>query len=95
MLRKGSKRHFWIACKLSGSAEPIRAQACGMKILAPGLRAFPATGFEPRRAMSEADRYSKPAKMAITASPPNGRFGDRNIKNFGSRLTKPPVVLTL
>jgi hypothetical protein len=31
--------------------------------------------------------------MTITASPPDGRFGDRNIRNFGSRLTKPPVVL--
>jgi len=31
-------------------------------------------------------------RTAFTASPPDGRFGDRNIKNFGSRLTKPPVV---
>ncbi|MFX3680425.1 hypothetical protein [Oceaniradius stylonematis] len=31
--------------------------------------------------------------MTITASPPDGRFGDRNLHNYGSRLTKPPVVL--
>jgi len=54
------------------------------------------------RVLWQSERFSRPRQgvslapalhMTITASPPDGRFGDRNLHNYGSRLTKPPVVL--